>query len=523
MQVDPSGSRAISDVVTDCCLSKKEGHLFTDDLESLSAADVAAQVSQVSGALLAHGVCKGDRIAFVVGGSVRHAVMFLACLHLGAVPCALHARDSIENNARMYSWLDAVALVVDATCVEAGQKLSDVVDCGVQVFLGDAAPSTRWITYSQLLSMQAKTVSDPPRPDDPAYIILSSGTTGAPKGVVHTHASAYESAVAGAWVYGDISESDKVLMSVTPSFAAWANILFPFLAARSTIHFQNRFDPSRYLDDLDLKGITYAALPPTLWRLVLRESPGPGVGKQLRYAFFSGERGSPDLIDDLLRVLPHVRIRSAWLSSEGACGAGLVADHGILVDSGHASATGRPVPGATVQIRAADGSEVGVEDVGELVVSARSIAKFYWKDQRLTESRLTDGWWFTGDVGFRDSTGLIHVTGRTDNIINTGGIKVHAEEIEELLLSHTSVSMCAVVGQPDELWGTVIHAYVVTSDELTASDLTNYLRNYLQVPGFKVPKAIYFVDSLPQTATGKLFRKGLIDSHLERLATTLNE
>lgn len=512
MQVAPSGIRAISDVIADCSQFKPEGHLFTDDFESLSAADVAAQVSQISGALLAHGLRKGDRIAFVVGGSVRHAVMFLACLHVGAVPCALHARDSTENMARMYSWLDAVALVVDSTYGEVGQDLLEFVDCRVRVFLGDSAPSSYWATYSELLSMRVQTVSDPPRPDDPAYIILSSGTTGSPKGVVHTHASAFESAMAGAWIYGDISESDKVLMSVTPSFAAWANILFPFLAARSTIHFQNRFDPSRYLDDLDLKGITYAALPPTLWRLVLRESPGPGVGKQLRYAFFSGERGSADLIDDLLRVLPHVRIRSAWLSSEGACGAGLVADHGILVDSGSVSATGRPVPGAVVQIRAPDGSEMGVDDVGELVVSARSIASFYWKDQQLTESRLTDGWWFTGDVGFRDSKGLIHVTGRTDNIINTGGIKVHAEEIEELLLSHTSVSMCAVVGQPDELWGTVIHAYVVTSHALTADDLSLYLRNELQTPGYKVPKAIHFVDSLPQTATGKLFRKGLINS-----------
>lgn len=502
--------KTVPALLAECAVSKRTGYLFADDQYRLSAADVLEEVSRLANGLYAQGLRKGDRVAFIVGGSLLHANLFLACLQIGLTPCAMHARDSTEHLAKTFTWLGASALVGDDTYIEAAQDVAELVECRLRIFLGDSSPRSYWLNYRDLLCEEPDQEIVRPTPQDVAYIILSSGTTGAPKGVVHTHASAFESAMAGAWVYGDIGESDKILMSVAPSFAAWVNILLPFIAARSSIFFHRRFDAGEYLAALDAREITYAALPPTLWRLVLREVPKTGIAAALRYVFFSGERGSQDLIRDIGRVLPQARVRSAWLSSEGACGAGIVADHGILVESGHASATGRPVPGAMVRIAGPDGSHLGVGEVGELVVSSRSVADHYWNDPDLTSARLTNDGWFTGDVGFRDEHGLIHVTGRTDNVINTGGIKVHAEEVEDLLLSHPDIAMCAVIGEPDDVWGCVIHAYVVVSQSLTASQVDEYLRFDLNAPGYKIPKAIHFVDSLPLTATGKLFRRGLL-------------
>lgn len=503
-------AKTVPALLAECAVSKRTGYLFSDDQYRLSAADVLEEVSRLANGLYAQGLRKGDRVAFIVGGSLQHANLFLACLQIGLTPCAMHARDSTEHLAKTFTWLGASALVGDDTYVEAAQDVAEMVECRLRIFLGDASPHSNWLNYRDLLREESDRVIAPPTPQDVAYIILSSGTTGTPKGVVHTHASAFESAMAGAWVYGDIGESDNILMSVAPSFAAWINILLPFIAARSSIFFHRRFEAGKYLADLDAKEITYAALPPTLWRLVLREIPSAGIAGGLRYVFFSGERGSQDLIRDIGRVLPQARIRSAWLSSEGACGAGIVADHSILVESGHASATGRPVPGVRVRITGTDGSHLGIGEVGELVVSSLSVADRYWNDPDLTSARLTKDGWFTGDVGFCDEHGLIHVTGRIDNVINTGGIKVHAEEVEELLLSHPDIDMCAVVGEPDEVWGCVIHAYVVASRSLTASEVDQYLRFELKAPGYKVPKGIHFVESLPLTATGKLFRRGLL-------------
>lgn len=144
------------------------------------------------------------------------------------------------------------------------------------------------------------------------------------------------------------------------------------------------------------------------------------------------------------------------------------------------------------------------------MVSGSSVAAGYWRDTNLTNRRFIEGWWRSGDLGHIDADGYVWIDGRVDNVINTGGIKVHAEEIEEVIKLHPAIRDCAVVGKPDESFGQRIEAYVILGPErVDIDELVNFLREKQQMAGFKIPKRFNFVEVLPVGATGKIDRKAL--------------
>ncbi|MDG2034712.1 MAG: fatty acid--CoA ligase family protein, partial [Rhodospirillales bacterium] len=173
----------------------------------------------------------------------------------------------------------------------------------------------------------------------------------------------------------------------------------------------------------------------------------------------------------------------------------------------------RPVTTASVRIVDPDGpidQEVRDGEIGEIVLQSPSLAAGYLHKPELTKEKFSDSWWRSGDLGLRDENGILFVKGRTDNQINSGGVKVRAEEIENILLQHTDISHAAVVGEPDVTWGERIVAHVVSrSADLTEHALLKNLKDEDLLPHRLVPKAVHFHAQLPRGATGKLYRRGL--------------
>ncbi len=148
-------------------------------------------------------------------------------------------------------------------------------------------------------------------------------------------------------------------------------------------------------------------------------------------------------------------------------------------------------------------------ELGEIAVCGASLAAGYLNNPALTAERFSGGWWRTGDLGVLDDAGRLFVKGRVDNQINTGGIKVRAEEIEAALLSHPAVKLAGVVGEPDEQWGERIEAHLAAETALTSEDILDYLKENELLPRHLLPKAVHFRDTLPTGPTGKLYRQGL--------------
>jgi acyl-CoA synthetase (AMP-forming)/AMP-acid ligase II len=343
-------------------------------------------------------------------------------------------------------------------------------------------------------------------------IILSSGTTGKPKGIVHSQRTLHASALAGEQVFGKITEKDSVILAMAPSFAAWNHVAFPFLAYKAKIVFNHGFDADLYIDTIRKEQISHAALVPTAWRRVLKLIQNDKELSSLRSLFFSGEPGTKDFIDTISIKLPSVEIRSAYLSSEGGDASACVADSEILLKD--KPTIGKPITGASLRIIDPQGS---IDDVlpqgesGEIAIKSESIARGYWKDERLSGQKFNHGWWRSGDLGYIDDSGNLNIGGRNDNMIITGGLKVHAEEVEAALMQHPAVSMAAIIGKPDPEWGQRIEAFVIKKADVTMDEIIKYCRDEALLSPFKLPKQIHFRENLPTGATGKIYRRGLLE------------
>jgi len=488
------------------CRLRGAEDFFVDPGERVSGHAARESTLRLAAGLAARGVEPGDRVALLCGSSVRHALAYFACLARGAVACNLHVRESPQRLAQTLAWLDARLLLCDADLEPLAREIAVAAAGGCAVHALDDAG---------LAALQAAGTFDPQRapiaPEALAAIVLSSGTTGRPNGVMHSQATLAENARGAQACYLGVTPHDSTLVLMNPSFAAWPNIVLGHVAAAAKTVFDANFTPAGFLETLARERVTMAPLVPTMWRLVLAEDTTAYDLSCVRLATISGE---PPARRDLERIVAATgaRVASLYLSSEGGCGCGVLATNADLMGKGKFASTGKPVIGADLRIVAPEG---GIDDllpageVGEIAVSGPSLALGYWKDAEKTRARFVDGWWRSGDMGFVDEDGDLFITGRTDNLINSGGIKVHAEEVERALLAHPAVVQAAVIGQPDARFGQRIEAYVVLRDAAFAPEALEAHCRAAGLAGFKLPKVFHRVASLPTGPTGKLYRRAL--------------
>jgi acyl-CoA synthetase (AMP-forming)/AMP-acid ligase II len=175
------------------------------------------------------------------------------------------------------------------------------------------------------------------------------------------------------------------------------------------------------------------------------------------------------------------------------------------------SRTGRPFLGVDLKVVRPDGSEVARDDreVGEIIVRGPTVTPGYWKRPEATAEAIRDGWLHTGDLAVIDAEGYVNIVDRKKDMILTGGENVYSTEVEHVLHEHEAVLECAVFGVPHDEWGEVVQAAVVKrpSAGVTADELMSFVR--ARLAGYKTPRAVYFLDELPKTGSGKIMKKAL--------------
>ena len=288
--------------------------------------------------------------------------------------------------------------------------------------------------------------------------------------------------------------------------------MLPYVAGKAKVCFGKLFTPAAFLQSCERERITLAPLVPTMWRMVFEASPEKYDLSALTLVSISGEAPAPSDVRQLYDKFCK-NICCVYLSGEAFTASGVMATTRDLMERGKIGSSGRPVVGGDVRILVPGGSfddEAADGETGEIAISGPSLSIGYWKDAELTAQKFRDGWWRSGDLGRLDADNYLWVSGRIDNVINSGGIKVSGEEIEHALLSHPKIAQCAVVGQPDQALGQRIEAYLVARGTPPGSDeLSRFLRQERHLAGFKIPKAFHWIDEMPTGPTGKLFRRAL--------------
>nr|NIP85952.1 AMP-binding protein [Planctomycetales bacterium] len=411
-----------------------------------------------------------------------------------------------------------VAVVLTDAC--GAEKVDQIPHLSGQldhkILVGEDPPRNDWLSYQDLLTAARPQPPDLTNSSDqPALIYFTSGTTGPPKMVTHSHASyGFAHRTTGhCWL--DLSPEDLHwnLSDTGWAKAAWSS-LFGTWHCGATLFVREspgRFDPQDVLACLSQYPITTMCAAPTVYRLLVQQDLQRFQPAALRHCVAAGEPLDAATIHTWQEAT-GVTIRDGYGQTESVLLCGNYP--GVPVKPG---SMGLPAPGIELAVIDPAGNVAPTGTPGDLAVRTgqhRPLGLFhgYWHDEPATTRCFRNGWYVTGDSAYTDEDGYFWFVGRADDIITSSAYRIGPFEVESALVAHPAVAEAAVVGKPDALRGEVVKAFVLLASGYTASDaLVNELQQFVKTTTapYKYPREIEFVDALPKTVSGKIRRAEL--------------
>ena len=467
----------------------------SDRLRQISYGDLNARVNQLAHALVAMGVRKGDAVAFSVGNRIEHLEIIFATAKIGALAIPLDVKWKALELASVLSFFKPAVLILQQECVE---EFGDAKSTHDLSFLKTAVIAD--LTYGGLLDGQSQTepavdVSE----DDPFAVLLTSGTTGFPKGCLSSQRTFVFHCINNAIEKG-LGVHDKAILSSPIYFNAGRSFTLGIIYFGGTMILHERFDAEQVLQTIEREQVTYIGAVPTMCERMLRVLQEKKYDtRSLRCLAITGGKVHPTVLQDLRNNLTPNIYRTYASTDSGQMAISKPAD----IDS-KPEAAGRPVWCVDLRIVDEEGRPLPVGDVGEIICQSPLATQGYYKNPEATDASFRDGWFYTGDLGYFDAEGYLFVAGRKKDMIKSGGISIYPLEIESVLYSHAAVLEAAVIGVPDEHWGEAVKAIVVLERgaSLDGEELKAFCKERLSA--YKVPKSVEVRESLPHTEIGKV-------------------
>ncbi|CAJ1504902.1 class I adenylate-forming enzyme family protein [[Mycobacterium] burgundiense] len=479
------------------------------------------RAKRLTNALRAHGITKGERVA-VAADNCFETMEIVAGLTLGGyVRCPLYAHDGPDRHRYLIGLTEPAAIIVqDKYFAALAPVFAQCPSMRAVVVLGSEAASPA-LDYEAIL--RQATVDEPDAeiaPDDAHQIRFSAGTTGLPKGILHT---------LGAWM----AAGDEVLADVSPPLTAEDCYLaasplthaasvpvWPILAAGGTIVVMPAFDAGRFLQLVEDEHVTVTLLVATMVQMITTHPEATAHDLSSLRAVFYGASPIPETtLVAALRLWGNVMYQS-YGQSEAIPVAALLPEHHVVDGSPEQRrrlrSAGKATPNSGIRIVDEDDNILPPGKVGEIVVNSPGRMKEIWRAPEVTAQRLTeDGWVRTRDMGWLDHDGFLYLADRKEDMIISGGYNIWPAELENVLVEHPAVREAAVVGIPHEKWVETPHADVVLEDGCAATvspqDLIDWTRERLG--SVKKITSVAFVETLPKTPIGKVLRREIRDRY----------
>ena len=481
---------------------------YVDDIVRLSFAELNDRCNRTANAFAEAGVQKGERVALLLMNSAEFVEAFFALAKIGAVVVPLNWRLVPDELEFILKDSGARRLIFGEEFLEAVTELhgrGDATDIEhwLQV-AGDAPLAPFAESYAGFRDAARETepalaAAD----DDMLYIMYTSGTTGLPKGVVHSHdTSIWGCVTIAATTY--YQEQDRFL-SPLPMFHVGALTPITLNVYRGITSFVMRsFDPVRAWELVDGERITIGLAVPAMLNFMLQ------VPNLERYNFsqwrwcLSGAAPVPESLIEAYTNL-GIEIHQIYGLTE-SCGPACLIDAENAVK--RIGSTGKAFFHTDVKIVDANGQPCAPDVPGEVILRGDHVMKAYWNRPEATAETIVDGWLHTGDVARMDAEGFVYIEDRVKDMIISGGENVYPAEIEKVLQTHDGISEAAVIGQPSETWGESPFAIVVRKEEsLTEADVLAFCNG--RMARFKQPKGVAFVDEVPRNPSGKILKRVL--------------
>lgn len=487
--------------------------------ETVTYQELIHRANAFANGLTRLGLKQGDRILVMMPRSISTYVIYVAALKAGLV--VVPSSEMLRPKDLSYRLNHA-----EVMAVVAQESLTDRIDQAEhstvkhKIVVGQA-PTDEWTTIEAVVEgtsteFQAADTSK----EEMAFLAYTSGTTGNPKGVVHTHSWAYAHIRTASKSWLDIQEDDLVWATAGPGWAKW--LWSPFLSVLGSgatgFVYDGPFSAEKYLHLLQKNQINVLCCTPTEYRLMAKQDDLQTYDlAALRSAVSAGEPLNREVIDTFEKYF-NVSVRDGYGQTENTLlvctQVGMEARPGSM---------GKPTPGNRVEIITEDGDAADVGEVGDIAVhrSTPALFKYYYKDEARTETSFRGDYYITGDRAKKDKDGYFWFDGRRDDIIISSGYTIGPFEVEDALVKHPKVKECAVVASPDPDRGHVVKAFVVLRhpEDQNDPDLISELQIHVKelTAPYKYPRKVEFVEDLPKTTSGKIRRIELRDLELKRV------
>ena len=475
--------------------SEADGRVFTySEFEKVVDATAAL--------LASHGVGRGDVVSLLLPNSVEYIVAYFACWNLGALAGPINSLLKEDETAYVINNSEAKAIVLGTEFQERIENIRDQLPhLKAVIIFDDAAESTRQFAGGETASALSR--------DDEAIIIYTSGTTGKPKGCLLTHGNLIANARQISQWLGFTSE-DR-LLTVMPLFhmnAVSVTTMSALYAGGSTV-VSPKFSASRFWQIISDYQITSFGSVATMLSMLLSTYPD-GVPEgfhtsQLRFAMCGSAPVPAEVMQRFEETFKCLVIEGYGLS-ESTCRSTFNPPD----KRRRPGSCGLPI-GNEMKVVDEEDCDVPNGELGEIVLRGENILKGYYRNERATTDAFRNGWFHTGDIGYRDADGFYYIVDRKSDMIIRGGENIYPREIDEVLYQHPDIAAAATVGVPDPLYGEEVAAFVVLKEgrEGNEEELIAHCRAHLA--DFKCPKSVRFVSDIPKGPTGKLLKRELAE------------
>ncbi|MFC5542394.1 MAG: acyl--CoA ligase [Bacilli bacterium] len=475
--------------------------------EQITFVELLKRANKVANLFKSHGLEKGDVILVMVPRSAEAYATYIGALKAGLsiIPSSemLRAKD-IDYRIEHSGAKGIVAFSNEIAQFEDVKSLD-----GLKLFVYGEAEEP-WIQIEKAVENLSDEFNEvQTKSSDIAFLSYTSGTTGNPKGVIHTHSWGYAHLRTAAEHWLGVKENDVAWATAAPGWQKW--IWSPFLAilgsGGTAFVYTGKFDPKTYLQLLQDYKVNVLCCTPTEYRLMAKVDGLESYDlSNLKSAVSAGEPLNSEVINKFLNVF-NIQVRDGYGQTENTLLVGTML--GMKPKPG---SMGKPTPGNVVEIINENGEPAKPGEVGDIAVHSSTPALFkgYYKDPERTQMQFRGEWFLTGDRAYKDEEGYFWFEGRGDDIIISSGYTIGPFEVEDALVKHPAVKECAVVASPDEIRGSIVKAFVVLKDPTLKNsptlvqELQEHVKN-ITAP-YKYPRAIEFIDELPKTTSGKIRR-----------------
>ncbi|TDD90614.1 long-chain fatty acid--CoA ligase [Saccharopolyspora karakumensis] len=477
----------------------------------MTYAELDAAANQVANLLISRGVRRGDHVALRCPNTVEFPIVHFGALKAGCAVVPLNVL--LKRSEIAYHLRDSDAKVLFASgragADEVSAAFSDVDGCEHLFVVEDLA---------ELLADQPETFDCvETAPEDTAVILYTSGTTGRPKGAELTHSNLVHNAQVTAGMFGP-HEHDVHLIAL-PLFHVFGLTcqLHTGMLTRATVVLQARFDAGEAFELMQRERVTVFSGVPTMYWALLGHEDSTGaldfgaIARSLRVAT-SGGSALP--VEVLCRFAERFGVQV--LEGYGLSETSPVATFNRVDRPAKPGTVGLPVWGVQVKVVDDEWNAVPDGERGEIVIRGHNVMKGYYRRPEATAEVLRNGWFRTGDIGYRDADGYFSVVDRAKEMIIRGGYNVYPRELEEVLMTHPAISLVAVVGVPHPTHGEEIKAFVVPEAGASTSEAELVEWCQANMAAYKYPRLVELRQALPLSATGKILKRELVAAAAER-------